>query len=221
MVEGRQPARPRPRPHLPELPQVSGRLEGLPVQGEVRLREGRGLEVVTILPRPATIRLPGRKIEYEAPAGFFRKQFPMTPGPVGAELVRDGKVVVRLESPEPITDKPFREDHGLVCFSTEFMQHWKEDFGDTKPLLYSEYADAGRTGCPTGSRCTGTGNSWISRRGTAQSPVLAPPTARPTWNRCNAQSSIPPLAGDRCPAARNCLVTKNNDNCPARPAYRG
>lgn len=106
------------------------------------VKEG-ALEVVTILPRPATIRLPGRQIQYESPAGFFRKQFPLTPGQVSAELVRDGKVALQLKSPEPITDKPFREDHGLVCYSTEFMRHWKSDFGNAPPLLYSEYGDNG------------------------------------------------------------------------------
>jgi hypothetical protein len=106
------------------------------------------LEVVTILTAPATIRLPGRQVEYEAPAGFFRKQVSLTAGAVSAELLRDGKVALKIESPEPVTDKPFREDHGMVCFSSEFMRLWKEDFGDAMPLLYSEYGDADGDGLP-------------------------------------------------------------------------
>lgn len=106
------------------------------------------LEVLTILPRPATIRLPGRNAEYEAPAGFFRKHLPLTAGPVVAEVVRDGQVALRLESPEPVTDRPFREDHGLVCFSTEDARYWKEDFGDVPPFWYSEYGDADGDGLP-------------------------------------------------------------------------
>ncbi|MBT4821363.1 MAG: hypothetical protein HON70_36980, partial [Lentisphaerae bacterium] len=103
-------------------------------------KEG-AIEVVTILATPATVRLPGRDAEFEAPAGFFRKQFPVTPGPVVAELLRDGKVVLNLANPEPVTERPFREDNSMVCMSTEFRHHWQADFGKAPPLLWSEYGD--------------------------------------------------------------------------------
>jgi len=115
---------------------------------KIRDRRDRALEVLTILPTPATVRLPGRGIEYEAPAGMHVQQFPVTPGPVIAEVVRGGTVSVRLESPEPITDRPFRQDVGLVCWSTEEERHWKADFGDTPMLRYSEYGDADGDGLP-------------------------------------------------------------------------
>ncbi len=111
-------------------------------------RRGRALEVLTILTKPGKIRLPGRNIEYDAPAGYHREQFPLKPGAVVAEVIRDGKVDVRLESPEPITDKPFRESNGFVCHSTEFTKHWQADFGKTKPFLYSEYGDVDKDGLP-------------------------------------------------------------------------
>ncbi|MBF0243953.1 MAG: hypothetical protein HQL31_01605 [Planctomycetes bacterium] len=111
-------------------------------------RKPRMLEVLTILPEPATIRLPGRDIEFEAPAGYARQQFPLTVGPVIAEVIRGGKVVTRIESPEPITDRPFRESNGMVCYSTEFKRHWQADFGDAKPFLYGEYADDDHDGLP-------------------------------------------------------------------------
>jgi hypothetical protein len=114
----------------------------------IGVRSDRRLEVLTILTEPATVRLPGREIRYQAPAGLHVADFPVTPGPVSAEVVRDGAVVVRLESPEPITDRPFREDNAMVCFSTEFARHWKADFGDAPPLLYSEYGDADGDGLP-------------------------------------------------------------------------
>lgn len=106
------------------------------------------LEVLTILPAPAKVRLPGRDAEWDAPAGMSWKQFPLTPGAVIAEVVRDGKVAVRLESPEPITDRPFRETNGMTCYSTEFLKHWKADFGDSPPLLRGEYADDNHNGLP-------------------------------------------------------------------------
>jgi hypothetical protein len=133
----------------------------------------RAIEVQTILTAPATIRLPGRNIEFEANAGYgwvaedsekkggsaaddktkFRaasgfRQFPATPGPVIVEVVREGKVVLRLESPEPITDRPFRQDCGAVCWSTEEERHWKADFGDKPMFVYSEYGDADKDGLP-------------------------------------------------------------------------
>ncbi len=114
----------------------------------IRMRSDRALEVLTILTAPATVRLPGRDIEYDAPAGLHVEQFPIVPGPVIAELIRDGAVALRLESPEPITDRPFREDNAMVCFSTEFERHWREDFGDEPPLLYSEYGDLDGDGLP-------------------------------------------------------------------------
>jgi hypothetical protein len=115
---------------------------------KIRDRRDRALEVLTILTAPATVRLPGRDIEYEAPAGLHVQQFPVTPGPVIAEVVRGGKVAVRLESPEPITDRPFRQDVGLVCWSTEEERHWKADFGDKPMLRYAEYGDADGDGMP-------------------------------------------------------------------------
>ena len=114
----------------------------------IRDRRERALEVLTILTAPATVRLPGRDIEYEAPAGLHVRQFPIAPGPVIAEVVRGGAVAVRLESPEPITDRPFRQDVGLVCWSTEEERHWKADFGDKPMLRYSEYGDADGDGLP-------------------------------------------------------------------------
>ena len=136
----------------------------------------RAIEIKTILTAPATIRLPGRNIEYEAKAGVdfifedwenkdwnkesnlakgkwrgraqaFR-QFPVTPGPVIVEVVREGKVVLRVESPEPITDRPFRQDCGAVCWSSEEERNWKADFGDKPMFVYSEYGDADKDGLP-------------------------------------------------------------------------
>jgi hypothetical protein len=105
------------------------------------------LESLTILTKPATIRLPGRGT-YDAPAGFFVKQFPLAAGPVSAEVVRGGAVATRLDCPEPITDRPFRCDNAMVSYSTEEASNWKADFGDTKQLKYSEYGDADGDGLP-------------------------------------------------------------------------
>lgn len=109
------------------------------------------LEVLSILTRPGRIRMPGRNAEWDAPTGLSWKQFPLTAGPVTVELLRDGQVTRRLDSPEPVTDKPYREQHSLVCVSTEDEWHWREDFGEgvsTAPLMRSEYGDDDKDGLP-------------------------------------------------------------------------
>jgi hypothetical protein len=68
---------------------------------------------------------------------------------VAVELVRDGKVEIRLESPEPVSDRPFRQDTGKVAISTECARHWAADFGAGEPFFnYSEYGDADGDGLP-------------------------------------------------------------------------
>jgi hypothetical protein len=106
------------------------------------------LEVTTLLKEPATIRLPGRSESYEAPAGMFVKQFPLTPGEVAAEVVRDGKVTLSVVSPDPITDKPWREANEMICYSSEFDRLWEMDFPGTKPEPYAENGDDDKDGLP-------------------------------------------------------------------------
>lgn len=119
-----------------------------------RQPDGGGvLEVLTILVRPARLRLPGRDTQWDAPAGMSWRQFPLTPGPVIAELVRRNglgipRTELRVESPEPITDRPYREQNGLTGFSSDFTRDWEADFGDTPPVLRGEYADDDRDGLP-------------------------------------------------------------------------
>ena len=121
-----------------------------PKQGDA----GGVIEVVSLLTKPARMRLVGRDAEWDAPAGMSWKQFPLTPGPVAVEVVRRNmlgvsRVDCRLESPEPVTDRPFREQNGMTCISTEFERHWRADFGDAvPPLLRGEYADDDNDGLP-------------------------------------------------------------------------
>ena len=108
------------------------------------------IEVLTILTQPGRMRLAGRGEEWDAPAGMSWKHFPVTPGPVSAELLRGGKVALRLDSPEPITDHPFRQINSLCAISTECLRHWREDFGDAspEPLLRGLEADDDSDGLP-------------------------------------------------------------------------
>jgi len=107
------------------------------------------VEVTTILTAPAQVRLPGRDAHnYRAPAGLHTRQIPATAGAVAVELVRNDDIIMRLESPERISDRPYRTDLGLVGFSSECETHWRADFGDTPMLNTSEYGDADDDGLP-------------------------------------------------------------------------
>ena len=117
-------------------------VNGAPVFPFLEKRSAPGvLEVATILKAPGTVSLPGRGISYEAPAGLSVKQFPLQTGDVSASLLRTGKTVLSVTAPEKVTDKPFREDNAMVCFSSNFLDEWKADFAHTPPLLYSENGD--------------------------------------------------------------------------------
>ncbi len=105
------------------------------------------VEVLTILTKEANVSVPGRG-DYTAPVGLFVKQFPLTPGPVSAEISRGGAVVLRLDSPEPVTDAPFREDNSMYSVSSGYDEQWRIDFGDTPVFHYSEYGDADNDGLP-------------------------------------------------------------------------
>ena len=118
------------------------------------------IEVVSILTKPARLRARGRKLisedpavdgakaEWDAPAGYSFQQLKLTPGPVVVDLLRDGKVEIHLHHPEPVSDKPFREDIGKTCWSTEEGRNWKADFGGRPMEVYSEYGDVNHNGLP-------------------------------------------------------------------------
>lgn len=106
------------------------------------------IDIVTILTEPAIIHLPNRGT-YEAPAGRHSVKLPVTPGDITVELWRGGKRRLKLKHPEPVTDRPFRQDNGITAISTEFMRHWVADFGEGEPpFVYSEYGDADGDGLP-------------------------------------------------------------------------
>ena len=109
------------------------------------------LEVLTILTSPATVRLPGTDISWEAPAGLSYKQLPLKAGTTQVEVLRNSKVAVKLDnSADPVTDLPYREQHSMVCVSTEDEIHWKADFADASPasMQRGEYGDLDGDGLP-------------------------------------------------------------------------
>jgi|GEM_PF-849120 len=106
------------------------------------------IEVLTILHEPALIDVPGRAEPYLAPAGLHVRQFPVTPGAVSVHLWREAEEVLVLNLPEPVTDKPFRQDNGIVAISSECERYWRNEFGEAQGLLNAEYADVDGDGLP-------------------------------------------------------------------------
>ncbi len=132
------------------------------------------LEVTTILTKPATIQLPGRDAIYQAPAGLFVKQFPLSPGDVIAQVQRGGKVTLEVKSPDPISDKPWREANAMVCYSSEFERLWKLDFPDTPSETYAEYGDADEDDLPNWFEMF-----WFGKLGDYTTATLANPQDDP------------------------------------------
>lgn len=106
------------------------------------------IEVITILKSQGVVRMPGRNVQWVAPAGFSYKQVAGIPGKVEVEVVRGTKVEKSLQCPEPISNIIFREQTTPTCFSTEFMKHWTADFGKIPPVLDGWYADKDNDGLP-------------------------------------------------------------------------
>ncbi len=151
-----------PRPERDKVyliyPKYRHELSSYPFRTRVPWRNTESMnkiEVLTILTAPARVRLPGREEAWDAPAGLSWRQVPLTPGPVAAEVLRRNwygrwQAALRLESPEPVTDRPYREQHSMVCVSSEDERHWREDFGEASsaPMKRGEYADGDGDGLP-------------------------------------------------------------------------
>lgn len=138
------------------------------------------LEVATILTKPAFIKLPGRNVSYQAPAGLFVKQFPLAAGPVAAQVIRDGKVALDVNSPDPISDKPWREGNSMVCYSSEYESQWNTDFPDSPVETYAEYDDVDRDGLPNWFEML-----WFGKLGDYATADNADPKADPDGDGLN------------------------------------
>jgi len=62
----------------------------------------------------------------------------------------------------------------MTCISSEFARHWRADFADAPPLLYSEYGDADRDGLPNWFE-----SYWFGTFADPASTTAADPNADP------------------------------------------
>ncbi len=95
------------------------------------------IEVVTILSNPADVTVNGQKKNVQA--GLVSTKFDYHPGPVDVSVERNGTKTVSFETPEWITDKPYRTDRLIYTFSSEFNEFHKAIFGNKPPLYSTEY----------------------------------------------------------------------------------
>ncbi len=95
------------------------------------------IEVVTLLKEQADVTVNGET--KSVPRGLVSSDFPYSTGPVSVAVQRGDETTVRFETPECITDHPYRTDRMIYSFSSEFMQFHKALFGDYPPVYSTEY----------------------------------------------------------------------------------
>ena len=62
------------------------------------------------------------------------------PDSVNVAVSRKGEKVIDFSMPEWITNKPYRTDRLIYCFSSEFYNFHKDVFGDLPSVFSTEYA---------------------------------------------------------------------------------
>ena len=85
-----------------------------------------------------------------------------------------GGTAVSVTTHEEITDRPFRENNTLACFSSNFDEEWKADFPNDKPLYYSEYGDLDGDGLPNWFEMYWFGKFPFLETATAADPAADP-----------------------------------------------
>ncbi len=95
------------------------------------------IEVVTIIPLAAFSTVNGKTVAVEK--GLTSSIFVSKPGPVVISLMRNQKEVLRLRTPEWITNNPYRTDRLTYSFSSECLNYHKDIFGDIRPVHSVEY----------------------------------------------------------------------------------
>lgn len=105
------------------------------------------LEVLTFLTKPGRVNVLGYG-DYDAPAGFYYRQFPLKVGKVAVRVRRDGGTVCGCVAPEEVSDRRWREDPTMQAYGSNFAKEWRTDFPGTEPLVYSENGDRDGDGLP-------------------------------------------------------------------------
>ena len=105
------------------------------------------LEVSTFLTAPAQVAVEGYGV-YEAPAGYFFRQFPLQAGAIRVVLRRAGETALDWTCPERVAREAWREDMTLAAYGSNDAGEWAADFPGHAPLVYAENADDDGDGLP-------------------------------------------------------------------------
>lgn len=100
-----------------------------------------GVEIVTLLTEPGDVWFNQRKVG-SAAAGLTTQRVPPVVGKITAEVRRKGAIACRVESPEWMTDAPYRSDRLTYMYSSRCREIFHAIYGkDAVPPVSDEYAE--------------------------------------------------------------------------------
>jgi hypothetical protein len=101
------------------------------------------IEVITLLNEPSRLLINKTDCGLVA-AGLQETRIPSEPGQVCVCLKRGGDPFIEFETPEGITENPYRTDLTTYSFSSEFDTFFSRLFPGQDPVYSTEYADEKR-----------------------------------------------------------------------------
>lgn len=104
------------------------------------------VDLVSFAAAPAELHYRGKKVA-DVPAGFSSTKVPLSPGEVSGALVRGGKTVAEVVSPEWITAEPYRYDRMTIAWGSDHDAVWREIFA-TEPAPFPAMYAPGPDGAP-------------------------------------------------------------------------
>jgi hypothetical protein len=97
-------------------------------KNEVAEKYEDSVEVVTILPSKAQLKVNSKMVNIEA--GLHSTMFASQPGSVNVQVIRNSAITSQFTPPEWITDKPFRTDRLTYSYSSEHQSFYHSLFGN-------------------------------------------------------------------------------------------
>ena len=107
------------RPRYAVALKVKSRSQDLSVEDRI--------ELVTLLTAPARCTLNGQPLGLVA-AGLQVHSIPSQPGPVRVQVARQGRTIIRFQTPQVISEKPLRTDRLTVSYSSVFEREFEKLF---------------------------------------------------------------------------------------------
>ena len=97
------------------------------------------IEVVAFLHEPAHLFINATDCG-RVESGLQEMRIPSEPGQVSVHLEREGTTFINFETPEGITEHPYRTDLTTYSFSSEFITFFEKLFPGEEPIYSTEYA---------------------------------------------------------------------------------